>query len=150
MRFLLGIVVVGLVAFVGALAYAMRFDEIAALPAAPAASTFDRNVISKGELMTGMGDCEVCHTPYPNLKPDRQHRLAGGRDVRPREGIARSGNRGAECLHQRGKVASMAASAAIETRAVNASTFSSRIASPRIAWSTLPRASASATRNGIE
>ena len=62
MRFLLGIVVVGLVAFVGALAYAMRFDEIAALPAAPAASTFDRNVISKGELMTGMGDCEVCHT----------------------------------------------------------------------------------------
>ena len=51
MRFLLGIVVVGLVVLVGALAYAMRYDEIEALPAAPAASSFDRNLIAKGKLM---------------------------------------------------------------------------------------------------
>ena len=62
MRLLLGIVVLGLVVFVGALAWAMRYDEIAPLAAAPAASTFSRDVLEHGELMTGMGDCEVCHT----------------------------------------------------------------------------------------
>ncbi len=62
MRFLLGIVVLGLVVLVGALAWAMRYDAIPALAAAPAANTFSRAVLEHGKLMTGMGDCEVCHT----------------------------------------------------------------------------------------
>ncbi|MSP20844.1 MAG: cytochrome c [Alphaproteobacteria bacterium] len=61
MRFLFGIVVVGLVVLVGALAYAMRYDEMVEITP-PAASTFDRALLDKGTRMAGMGDCEVCHT----------------------------------------------------------------------------------------
>jgi len=32
-----------------------------------------------GEYLQTICHCEVCHTPYPNLKPQLQYRLAGGR-----------------------------------------------------------------------
>lgn len=32
-----------------------------------------------GEYLQTISHCEVCHTPYPNLKPQLQYRLAGGR-----------------------------------------------------------------------
>lgn len=68
MRFLMGIIVVGLVAFVGALAWAMRYDEIAPITAPPAAAAYDRATLELGERMAGIGDCDVCHT-RPNGEP---------------------------------------------------------------------------------
>ena len=62
MRVLFGLVVVGLVVFVGAIAYAMRYDAMEPIAAPPAASTFDRATLELGERMTGFGDCAVCHT----------------------------------------------------------------------------------------
>jgi hypothetical protein len=37
------------------------------------------NLVQYGAYLQTISHCEVCHTPYPDLKPDRQHRLAGGR-----------------------------------------------------------------------
>src|SRR5262245_37714187 len=44
-----------------ALAWAMRYSEIAAIEPPPAAS-FDAALIAKGQTLVAFGDCEVCHT----------------------------------------------------------------------------------------
>jgi mono/diheme cytochrome c family protein len=58
----MGNVVLGFVVLAGGLGWAMRYDEIPALAAAPAANTFSRAALELGERMTGIGDCAVCHT----------------------------------------------------------------------------------------
>ena len=55
----------------GALAWAMRYPEIAPI-ARPDAASFDRALVKRGETLAGIGNCAVCHTP-PGGRP-----LAGG------------------------------------------------------------------------
>lgn len=45
----------------GALAWASRHPEIAAITR-PTASSFDRALVKRGEALAGIGNCHVCHT----------------------------------------------------------------------------------------
>jgi mono/diheme cytochrome c family protein len=49
------------VAVAGALAWAMRHPEIAAI-ARPDPASFDAELVSRGEMLAGIGNCGVCHT----------------------------------------------------------------------------------------
>jgi mono/diheme cytochrome c family protein len=55
------LVVLGALAAGGALAYAMRYSEIPRIPP-PAAASFDRALVARGEELAGIGNCAVCHT----------------------------------------------------------------------------------------
>ncbi|MEQ1949710.1 MAG: cytochrome c [Bryobacteraceae bacterium] len=49
-------------------------------PVAGPINTPDRkDILRYGEYLQTISHCEVCHTPYPELKPDLRYRLAGGR-----------------------------------------------------------------------
>ncbi len=45
----------------GAIAWAMRFPEIAPI-AKPDAAKFDKELVKRGEKLAGLGNCHVCHT----------------------------------------------------------------------------------------
>jgi mono/diheme cytochrome c family protein len=60
-RFVLIVVLLAVLAAAGALAWAMRHPEIAAIePPDPAG--FDPQLLERGEALVGIGNCAVCHT----------------------------------------------------------------------------------------
>jgi mono/diheme cytochrome c family protein len=60
-RIALVLVVLVIVAAGGALAYAMRFPAIAPITP-PEVASFDPELVERGEMLAGLGNCSVCHT----------------------------------------------------------------------------------------
>ncbi len=77
--------VVAAIAAAAAYSWATRYDEIAAIqPVSP--SSFDSNLVDRGEQLSALGDCDVCHT-----RPGGE-RLAGGLELPTPFGIIRTTN----------------------------------------------------------
>jgi mono/diheme cytochrome c family protein len=60
-RFVLGIIVLAILALVGFVVWAAREPSIAEIPP-PKATSFDKATIARGATLVTMGDCAECHT----------------------------------------------------------------------------------------
>jgi len=60
-RILTSVILIGIVSAAGAFAWASRYPALDPI-AQPDPNSFDRDIVELGESLTGIGDCEVCHT----------------------------------------------------------------------------------------
>ena len=84
-RVLVAAVIVVAASAIVAFLWASRYPEIAAIEP-PERSAFDPELIEKGEALTGLGDCIVCHTG-PRGEP-----FAGGLELQTPFGVIYSTN----------------------------------------------------------